>query len=72
MRCCCRNPDCTTRRHVSKQTAEILALKAHIEALTKTVVALQTKLKESEPATPKWTGQKLPWDWSKTPDETVE
>ncbi len=73
MKCCCKNPNCQTRKQMVKQFHQINSLTQTIEALKRTVLYLQgesTVEIESPTQAQKLKMEKLPWDWSKAPDES--
>lgn len=73
MKCCCKNPNCQTRKQMVKQLHQIGSLIQTIEALKRTVLSLQgeTLIEVDQPTlSQKLKMEKLPWDWSKAPDES--
>lgn len=73
MKCCCKNPNCQTRKQMVKQLHHIGSLIQTIEALKRTVLSLQgeTLIEVDQPTlSQKLKMEKLPWDWSKAPDES--
>lgn len=79
MRCCCKNPECATRRHGKKQAVSIQRLAAEAQAMKNLAISLQgelDKLKASKTVFVESKGlnlpTELPWDWSTPPDESGE
>ncbi len=78
MRCCCKNPECATRRHGQKQALTIQRLAAEAQAMKSLAISLQAELdqlKESKTVFVEPKGLNLPaglpWgDWSTPPYET--
>ncbi len=72
MKCCCKNPNCQTRKQMVKQFHQINRLTQTIEALKRTVLHLQGDVMleiESPTLEQKLNMEKLPWDWSEAPNE---